>query len=161
MYEVKNVGDGPFVGRYRQQWVEIPPNASMIVETGAVHCWLGNPAVKDTATWKQREEEFQRIRFMWTGERLDSPGAWEELRPALEVYDLSTHDRYYTVADDPDGTQHASTHLEGDVEKAQLIAAVRELQQRLDAMGAQTPNLDQPQKKLVTDNPRSIKVGAE
>lgn len=133
MLKIRNTGDRPFNGRYRQEWIEIPSGAEIIVEDGAVHAWLGFPGTVNTDRWRQRDEEHRRVRIMWLGELMDVAGAWDNMGPKLEVYTL-TGDRYWTVADDPDGTKTAGTNISMDAGKDQIVAALLELQARLQQM---------------------------
>lgn len=163
MFQVTNVGNDEFVGRYRQQWIKVPAGATIVLEEGAVHAWLGNPTTKNTPAWKQREDEFNRIRFMWCGENMDTPGYWDSHKPMLTVVDLANGEPYFTVADDPEGTNLTTAELNADIEKESLIATMKQLEARLKALEAGgDPKVDDKpsgaKKVLPTDTPNKARI---
>lgn len=138
LVKVRNVGDSMFTDKCNGAEYTIPPNSEIIVEEDVVSIWMGWPGLVDDPVRKIRDRTDTyrrlRLRYGWHEGMGLTDEDWEQMRPKLEVYDL-TDARVWTVLEDPEGTQgNGAVHVTDGSDLASMRAAFDRQQKELEAL---------------------------
>lgn len=126
-----NEGETPFRARYLTDMYEIPVGGESFVAWDVMVNFLGNPNATNSVNRMDRREYLKRLRVKYGA--YDDDVLWEENKPRLGAYSISTGERYRTIVDDPDGsTLHPATTTVAD--QAALHAQMAEMETRLKVL---------------------------
>jgi hypothetical protein len=166
-----NVGSQDFRGKYDGVRYVIQAGGQAIVPVEAMQHWLGRPHAIDRGRWRERTDEFNRLKQLYGSAfvdpevdgPIDEEAKWARNKPFLEAYDLDGT-RIITVVDDPKG-EHLNpadvTQAEQRVVLDQMEALKRQLSQLQSEYAAQQAGQMTDLDDVPIDEPKTVPVGAK